>query len=105
MYKLNNLPFIKSIDDNVVIDEFVWENTNALLMTNPNWIGVSLYSPIPGKFVLRGYLQTLDQMQSLADLHEHELPLSGQAGKPGRGRDEPRRRRSRACWSPKDSAG
>ena len=62
MYKINNLPFVKSIDDNVVIDELVWENMNALMMTNPNWIGVSIYSPVPGKFVMRGYLQTLDRI-------------------------------------------
>ncbi len=46
--RFNNLPFVKSIDDNVVVDEYVWENMNALLMTNPNWIGVSIYSPTPG---------------------------------------------------------
>ena len=31
LYKVNNLPFIKIVDDNVVVDEFVWENTNALV--------------------------------------------------------------------------
>jgi type III secretion system YscD/HrpQ family protein len=74
LYKLNNLSFIKSVDDNVVIDEYVWENMNALLMTNPNWIGVSIYSPIPGKFVMRGYLQTLDQLQLLVDYMNMNFP-------------------------------
>jgi type III secretion system YscD/HrpQ family protein len=74
LYKINNLPFIKTIDDNVVVDEYVWENMNALLMTNANWVGVSLYSPTPGKFVLRGYLQSLDQMQSLSDYMNLNFP-------------------------------
>lgn len=74
LYKVNNLPFVKTVEDNVVVDELVWENTNALLNTNPNWIGVSLYSPTPGKFVLRGYLQTLDQMQALTDYMNLNFP-------------------------------
>jgi type III secretion system YscD/HrpQ family protein len=74
LYKVNNLPFITSIEDNVVVDEYVWENTNALLTTNPNWIGVSLHSPSPGKFILRGYLQTLDQMQALTDYMNFNFP-------------------------------
>ncbi len=73
-YKINNLPFVKNIEDNVVVDEYVWENTNALLMTNPNWVGVSIYSPVPGKFVLRGYLQTLDQMMALTDYMNQNFP-------------------------------
>lgn len=73
-YKVQNLPFIMSVEDNVVIDELVWENTNALLMTNPNWIGVSLYSPVPGKFVLRGYLQNLQQLESLVEYLNLNFP-------------------------------
>jgi type III secretion system YscD/HrpQ family protein len=74
LYKINNLPFIRSVDDNVVIDEYVWENMNALLMTNPNWIGVSIYSSTPGRFVMRGYLQTSDQMQQLVDYMNLNFP-------------------------------
>jgi type III secretion system YscD/HrpQ family protein len=74
LYTINNIPFVSNIEDNVVIDEYVWENTNALLNTNPNWIGVSLYSPTPGRFVLRGYLQTLEQMQALTDYVNFNFP-------------------------------
>lgn len=74
LYKINNLSFVKNIEDNIVVDEFVWENTNALLMTNPNWVGVSVYSPTPGKFVVRGYLQTPDQMQALTDYLNLNFP-------------------------------
>ncbi|MBS0605021.1 MAG: type III secretion system inner membrane ring subunit SctD [Verrucomicrobia bacterium] len=74
LYKINNLSFIKSVEDNVVIDEYVWDNMNALLMTNPDWVAVSLYSPMAGKFILRGYLQTLDQMQALVDYMNVNFP-------------------------------
>jgi type III secretion system YscD/HrpQ family protein len=74
LYKIGNLTFIKNVEDNIVVDELVWENTNALLMTNPNWVGVSIYSPSPGRFVVRGYLQTLDQMQALTDYLNLNFP-------------------------------
>jgi len=74
LYKINNLPFIKNVEDNIVVDEFVWENTNALLMTNTNWVGVSIYSQVPGKFVLRGYVQTPEQMQALTDYINFNFP-------------------------------
>ncbi|MGH2638027.1 MAG: type III secretion system inner membrane ring subunit SctD, partial [Rhabdochlamydiaceae bacterium] len=64
MYQLNGLKFLSGIEDTVVIDEYVWENMNALLMTNSAWMGISIHSPIPGKFVVRGYLQTLEQAQA-----------------------------------------
>lgn len=74
LYKIHNLPFIQSVEDNIVVDELVWENINALLMTNPNWVGVSLYSSAPGKFVLRGYLQTPDQASALTDYVNLNFP-------------------------------
>lgn len=73
-YQLNGLKFLTSIEDTVVIDEYVWENMNALLMTNPAWMGVSIHSPVPGKFVVRGYLQTLDQAQALSDYLNVNFP-------------------------------
>lgn len=74
VYKIQNLPFVRSIDDNVVVDELVWENMNALMMTNPNWVGVSVYSPTAGRFVLRGYLDTLEQAQALTDYMNLNFP-------------------------------
>ncbi len=67
LYLLHDIPYIQDIDDNVVVDELVWQSMNALLSRNPDWVGVSLYGPAPGKFVLRGYLNTLKESQSLND--------------------------------------
>lgn len=74
LYKIENLPFVHSIEDNVIVDELIWENTNALLLTNPNWMGISLSSNAPGKFILRGYVQTLEQAQALSDYLHLNFP-------------------------------
>ncbi len=76
MYQLHGLPFITTIEDTVVIDEYVWENLNALLITNPAWQGISLTSPSPGKFVVRGIFADARTRTSPFRLPEHELPLS-----------------------------
>ncbi len=67
MYTLHTLPFVRSIDDNVVIDELVWENTNAMLIKYPNWRGVFLTSAHPGDFVLRGYVANTEEAGKLED--------------------------------------
>lgn len=67
LYMLRTHPFILSIDDNVIIDELVWEGTNAILAKNPNWRGVNLTSVVPGHFVLRGYVQTLEEATQLSE--------------------------------------
>ncbi len=74
VYILRGLPFIRDIDDNVVIDEYVWQNMNALLTTNPGWQGISIHSPAPGKFVMRGYLQSAEQAQALSDYINVNFP-------------------------------
>ncbi len=73
-YKMNNLPFVLSIEDSVIVDEYVWQNMNALLQSNSDWQGVSIYSTSPGRFVIKGYLQTGDQAQSLADYLNLNFP-------------------------------
>lgn len=74
IYLLKGLPFIQSIDDNVVVDELVWQNMNALLMTNSDWQGITIHAPVAGKFVMRGYLQNLAQAQALADYINVNFP-------------------------------
>ncbi len=74
IYKVNNLPFIANIDDNVIVDEYVWQNMNGLLQSNSDWQGVSIYSLSPGRFVIKGYLQTNEQGQALADYLNLNFP-------------------------------
>ena len=74
LYQLRGLPFLKDIENSVVIDECVWQNMNALLSTNAEFQGISIYSSQPGKFIVRGYLQTAEQVQSLTDYLNMNFP-------------------------------
>lgn len=74
IYQLKSLGFIHSIEDNVIIDELVWENTNALLMKNAAWRGVNLTSIVPGHYVLRGYVQTLEDSSKLSEYININFP-------------------------------
>ena len=74
VYLLKSLSFVHSIEDNVIIDELVWENTNALMMKNTAWRGVNLTSIIPGHFVLRGYVQTLEDSTKLSEYININFP-------------------------------
>jgi type III secretion system YscD/HrpQ family protein len=73
-YLVKGLPFVEEIEDNVIVDELVWKSMNDLLSTNPHWIGVSVYGPQPGKFVLRGYLPTLEEQTALIDYINLNFP-------------------------------
>ncbi len=73
-YKISTIPFISSIEDTIVIDELVWQNMNALFNSNPDWQAISLHSPSPGKFVLKGYIQTLEQAQLLSEYINANFP-------------------------------
>ncbi len=74
MYLLKSLHFIKTIENNIIVDELVWENTNALLAKNVAWRGVTLSSLVPGHFVLRGYVQTPEQAAQLSDYINLNFP-------------------------------
>ena len=73
-YKISTIPFISSVEDTIVIDELVWQNMNALFNSNPDWQAISLHSPFPGKFVLKGYVQTLEQAQLLSEYLNANFP-------------------------------
>lgn len=69
MYSLQGLKkYIKNVDDSgVIIDEYVWRETNQILARDPRWKGISIHSPSPGAFVLDGLLQTRKQAEELND--------------------------------------
>lgn len=72
---LEGLKFISSIDDSgVIIDEYVWQETNQLLNKNPLWKGITVYASSPGKFVVSGYLQTRKQGEQLNDFLASNFP-------------------------------
>jgi len=73
-YLLKSLPFITQIEDNVVVDEGVWQEMNALIAKNPNWRGITMSATAPGRFVLRGYLQTETDAVPLQDYLNLNFP-------------------------------
>jgi type III secretion system YscD/HrpQ family protein len=75
LYSLQNLQFIKSVDDTgLVIDEYVWREINSVLSRNPSWQGISVHSPTAGEFALTGYLQTRKQAEQLSDYMSVNFP-------------------------------
>ena len=74
LYALNSSNKALIIEDNVVVDELVWQNMNALIATNGLWEGISIHSPSPGKFIARGYVQTINTYESLSDFLNLNFP-------------------------------
>lgn len=68
-YDISNpsFQFIRRLDDSVVIDELVWQETNQILAKNREWRGVTVRSKnkIPGQFVVTGSMQTQEQYETL----------------------------------------
>ncbi|MBA3720903.1 MAG: type III secretion system inner membrane ring subunit SctD [Parachlamydiaceae bacterium] len=75
MYGLQNLKFIKNIDDSgLIIDEGVWRELNSVITRNPAWQGITIHSPAAAEFVLSGYLKTKKQAEQLNDYISINFP-------------------------------
>jgi len=74
MYALTSPSKMLVIEDNIVVDELVWQNMNAMIATNPSWEGINIHSPSPGKFIARGYVQTIAQFENLNDFLNLNFP-------------------------------
>lgn len=66
-YRIGQIEFIQSTEDNVVIDEGVWKTMNDVISDNANWRGVSIHSPAAGKFEAAGYVQTTAEATRLSE--------------------------------------
>lgn len=64
---LQGISCFRGIEDNVVVDEAVWQEMNLLISKYSEFEGVSIHSPEPGKFVMTGYLKTYKQKAALTD--------------------------------------
>ena len=78
LYLLKAKSFVTSIDNNVIIDEMTAESFNALLIKNANWRGVSVSVKDPGKYVIHGYLQSIDDATSLSEYLTYNFPYLDQ---------------------------
>lgn len=75
IHNLNVYPFISSIDNNIVVDENIWQEFNQVLTKNPDWRGVSIHSYNAGHFILTGYVQTNKQKATLTDYISQNFPF------------------------------
>lgn len=73
-YKLKTLSFVQSIDNNIIVDEQVWDNMNALLATNSSWRSVFIQSARPGLFVAKGYVASQEDLSALTDYLSLNFP-------------------------------
>lgn len=75
IYNLQGLPFIKTFDDSgIIIDEFVWRETNQVLNKNPQWKAITLQAPTAGHFILMGNLQTRAEAEQLYEYITTNFP-------------------------------
>ncbi|MFA6118439.1 MAG: type III secretion system inner membrane ring subunit SctD [Parachlamydiales bacterium] len=74
LYDLDQLNFISKIEDNIIIDEFVWKNFNDTLNSQADYRSVSVRSYEPGKFILEGYVKTPNDFQNLTEYVNLNFP-------------------------------
>ncbi|NGX30801.1 MAG: hypothetical protein K940chlam8_00152 [Chlamydiae bacterium] len=67
LFELGSLSFLNKIDDNVVVDELIWQEMNSIFAKNSDWQSVTMYSPGPGQFVVSGYLDKTGDVAKLQD--------------------------------------
>jgi type III secretion system YscD/HrpQ family protein len=73
-YNLSLVPQLTSIENNVVIDETVCKSMNDVLGQHPQWRGISVAPKEPGKFVIHGYIQTLQEATQLGEYVTTNFP-------------------------------
>ncbi len=74
MYNIHTLDSVLSVENNTIIDEYVWKNTNDLLNNNPLWRNVSVHSKKAGKFIVSGYLPSPEEAQKLSGYLHANFP-------------------------------
>lgn len=68
LFEIKALPFLEKPPQNfIVIDEKATESINGLLASQPMFQSVSIQSPEAGKFILQGYVKTLEEKSALSD--------------------------------------
>lgn len=74
LHDLSVFPFISNVDPNIVVDENIWQETNQIMAKNLNWKGVSIHSPVAGRFVITGYVSTRKQAEALSEYLGQNFP-------------------------------
>lgn len=75
-YLLKSLPFLQTIEDSVIVDEIITSDMNAFISKNPNWRAVTISALSPGKFTIKGYVQTLQDATALMEYLAINFPYN-----------------------------
>lgn len=75
-YLLKSLPFLHTIEDSVIVDEIISSDMNAFISKNPTWRAVSITTTAPGKFIIKGYVQTLQDATALMEYLAIHFPYN-----------------------------
>ena len=73
-FSLDQIPFITSVEDTVIIYDGVTKMMNDLLGSNPDWKSVNVHAPKPGKFIATGYLQTAAELADVTEFFTENFP-------------------------------
>lgn len=67
LFRIQEIGFIQSLEDTVVIDDLVAKSMNDVLSERGTWKGVTIQVPQAGLFVATGYVSTNKDIASLND--------------------------------------
>lgn len=67
LYRVEELDFVATVENHVVIDELVTKMMNDLLSSNAAFKGIVIQTQAPGRFVVIGSVETLEISSSLSD--------------------------------------
>jgi type III secretion system YscD/HrpQ family protein len=73
-YNIDQIPFISSVENTVIIDEITAKTMNDILSSNEAWRGVNISVPEPGKFLATGFIQTAGAAQKLNEYLNVNFP-------------------------------
>ncbi len=74
IYDLNQLKFIQNIEDNIIIDELTVKNFNDSLNEEETFRSVFALANKPGNYILKGYVKTADNYNSLQNFVNLNFP-------------------------------
>ncbi len=76
LHNIEQVSSVEGIEDNLIIDEYVWKNTNDIFSEKEAFKGVFLHSAKAGEFILSGFVKTEEDkevLQEYINIHFSQL--------------------------------
>ncbi len=74
LYNIDHIKGVETVEDNIIIDEYVWKSTNDVLSSKESFKGIFLHSPKAGEFILSGFVKTEEDKKDLQDYLNSNFP-------------------------------